>query len=49
MNNDMVQKFDGLLSKSAPLKDTMAKSGSYRNATKKDIQNLRKIFNIDGQ
>lgn len=49
MTNDMAKKFDGLLTKSAPLKDTMAKSDSYRNATKRDIQNLRKLFSIDGE
>ena len=49
MNNDMVKKFDGLLSKSTPLKNTMAKSSSYKTANKNDIQNLRKTFTVDGK
>lgn len=47
MNNDMVKNFDGLLSKSTPLKNTMAKSSAYKTASKSDIQNLRKKLTLN--
>lgn len=49
MNHDMLKKFDKVLSQSVPLKNTMAHSDSYRSATKDDINNLKKVLNLNGQ
>ncbi|MDG6125086.1 hypothetical protein [Lactococcus formosensis] len=49
MNNNMVKKFDGVLSKSAPLQNTMATSAAYKSANNNDILNLRKALRLDAK
>lgn len=49
LNHVLLKKFDEALSQSVPLKNTMAHSDSYRSATKDDINNLKKVLNLNGQ